>query len=541
MTAGMRTPGGAASGSGPTDGGSPSPSATAGQPGAGSAGADPAGEGPPPLADEPGRRDPFVRGLSEAIGGPLGEHAVRPPRAADGGSRFWTPVRIVLALTCLVLALHWVQKSPCRDGSWGADLPQYKHFCYTDVLALYYAEGLSDGQVPYVHHAVEYPVLTGLLMGVIGLPVHTYGQAHPGAKPGQTFYDLNALVLGAFGVVTVGMILAMRRRRPWDAAMFALAPALFLSATVNWDLLAVGLTALFGYAWSRRRPVLAGVLLGLAVAAKFYPLLLVGPLFLLAVRTNRWRHLTATVGTAAATWLAVNLPVWAGYADNWRQFFHLNRVRGIDWGTLWYIGEHFPRGGGQYGLAPFQYLNRSAEHGELNLAYLGLFVLLCAGIAAVALLAPRRPRLWQLAFLVVASFLVVGKVWSQQYVLWLIPLAVLARPRWGAFIAWQAAEVCYFFAFYGELMGASGRTVFPEWVFMLASVLRLVTVCVLMGFVVRDILRPRLDAVRRSYPDDPDGGEFDGAPDGAPVTRLRRRLAGDPRERAGGPRAQWSV
>jgi uncharacterized membrane protein len=100
-------------------------------------------------------------------------------------------------------------------------------------------------------------------------------------------------------------------------------------------------------------------------------------------------------------------------------------------------------------------------------------------------------------------------------VLWLLPLAVLARPRWGAFLAWQIAEVCYFLAFYGELMNASGRGVFPEWVFVLASALRLITVCVLIGFVVRDILRPELDAVRRTYPDDPDGGVFDGAPDAA--------------------------
>jgi hypothetical protein len=70
-------------------------------------------------------------------------------------------------------------------------------------------------------------------------------------------------------------------------------------------------------------------------------------------------------------------------------------------------------------------------------------------------------------------------------------------------------------------MGASGRVVFPEWVFVLASTLRLVTVCVLAGFVVRDILRPERDAVRRIYDDDPDGGIFDGAPDSRWLPMLR--------------------
>ena len=45
---------------------------------------------------------------------------------------------------------------------------------------------------------------------------------------------------------------------------------------------------------------------------------------------------------------------------------------------------------------------------------------------------------------------------------------VLARPKWGAFLAWQIAEVCYFVAFYGELLGAAtSRPVFPEGVFVL--------------------------------------------------------------------------
>jgi uncharacterized membrane protein len=462
--------------------------------------------------DEPAQSDGFVRGLSEAIGGPLGTHAVRPSRSAYGGARFWTPVRVVLALACLMLSLHWVQKSPCRDGAW-VNLSQYKHFCYTDVLALYYAEGLADGQVPYRDHAVEYPVVTGAFMGVLGLPVHAFAEGREGVNQGERFYDLNALVLGALGVATAGMMLGLRRRRPWDVAMFALSPALFVSATVNWDLLAVGFTAFFMYAWARRRPVLAGILLGFAVSAKFYPLLLAGPLALLALRSGRGRALLSTVGAGAATWLVLNLPVWFGYPRSWLEFWHLNRTRGIDWGTLWYIGEHFPLGGGRYGISWFQTLNQEPEHGRLNTLYLALFLLGCIGIGVLTLMAPRRPRFAQLAFLVVAVFLVVGKVWSQQYVLWLLPLAILARPRWGAFLAWQFAEVAYFVCFYGELMGASGKGVFPEWVFVLASVLRIVTLSVLIGLVVREVLRPELDVVRHTYEDDPDGGDFDGAPD----------------------------
>jgi uncharacterized membrane protein len=472
------------------------------------------------MSDEPAKSDPIVRGLSEAIGGPLGEHAVRHSATSLGSSRFWTPARVVLALICAVLVLHWVQKAPCRDGQW-VELKQYKYFCYTDVLALYYAEQLHEGAVPYRDHPVEYPVLTGAFMGVLGLPIHALGEDRPALNQGQAFYDLNALVLGALGVATVGALLALRRRRPWDAAMFALAPGLFVSATVNWDLLVVGLATMAMVAWAKRRPVAAGVLLGLAVGAKFYPLFLLGPLVVLALRTGRWRELVTTFAVSATTWVAINAPVALLAFDSWKRFFVFNSERGIDWGTIWYIGAHFPRGSGMYGFSWFADLDAEPGHGTLNKLYLLLFILACIGIAALALLARRRPRLAQLAFLVVAAFLIVGKVWSQQYVLWLIPLAVLARPRWGAFFAWQVAELLYFVSFYGELMGASGRQVFPEGVFVLASTLRLVTLCVVVGFVVRDILRPDRDVVRATYDDDPDGGAFDGAPDGPLPARLR--------------------
>ncbi|MQA25453.1 MAG: DUF2029 domain-containing protein [Micromonosporaceae bacterium] len=469
------------------------------------------------VVDRPSHSDAIVRGLSESIGGPLGEHAATPRRA------FWTPVRVVLALAVLVLAAHWIQKSPCQDGSW-ADLKQYKQFCYTDVLALYYAEHLHEGKVPYAGHPVEYPVLTGAMMGVIGLPVHALGQAlgsdgQSGINEAQWFYNANALALGILAVAAIGAILAMRRARPWDAAMVALAPGVFVSATVNWDLLVVALTTFALYAWSRRAPAFAGILLGLAVAAKFYPLLLLGPMVLLGLRANRLVHVATTAGAAAATWLVVNAPVAALWWESWTRFFRLSSERGVDWGTLWYVGAHFPTGGDRSGFDLFHWL--AADPSRLNKAWVLLFVLCCAGIALLTFMAPRRPRLAQLAFLVVACFLLVNKVWSQQFVLWLIPLAVLARPRWGAFLAWQVAEVCYFLTFYGTLIMASGGDeVFPGWVFVLTSVARWLTVAALVVFVASEVLAPEHDVVRAKGADDPEGGVFDGARDAAWLSSL---------------------
>jgi uncharacterized membrane protein len=459
--------------------------------------------------DGPSRSDWFVRGVSQAIGGPTGSHAVRRPAIGPWEGRFWTAGRIVLALACLMLALHWVQKSPCRDAHW-TDLEQYTKFCYTDVIALYGAPGgLSQGGVPYLDYALEYPVLTGAMMTAIGLPVHLIG-APRGVNQHMWFYDLTALALLVFAVATVAMLLALRRRRPWDVAMFALSPALLLTATVNWDLLAVVLAVGGVLAWARRRPVLAGVLLGLGTAAKLWPGLLFIPLIFLGIRAARHRTVWQAVAVGVGIWLAVNLPVMVANFDNWLRFMRLNTERAVDWGTFWYVGRYLDGlwwSGAVGDRGPFQWL-ASNVNPYLNWTSYALFVLACAGIGWVVLRAPRPPRFASLAFLIVAAFLLTSKVWSQQFVLWLLPLLVLARPRWGAFLVWQAAEVGYFFAFYGRMLVASGRDVIPEGVFVLAATLRWATVATLCVLVVRDVLHPHLDPVRADYESDPDGGIF---------------------------------
>jgi uncharacterized membrane protein len=125
-------------------------------------------------------------------------------------------------------------------------------------------------------------------------------------------------------------------------------------------------------------------------------------------------------------------------------------------------------------------------------------VVLLALVAWLALEAPEPPRLAQLAFLSVAAFLVVNKVWSPQYALWLLPLAALARPRWRDLLIWQATEVVYFLAVWWHLatlydpvhplIGSRG--------YAAATALRIAGLAWLAGIVVRDVLRPEYDPVR---------------------------------------------
>jgi uncharacterized membrane protein len=263
------------------------------------------------------------------------------------------------------------------------------------------------------------------------------------------------------------------------------------------------------WAWARRRPGLAGVLIGLGVAAKFYPLLLLGALFLLSLRAGRLRAWFRTAVFAAGTWLVVDAPVAFLAPENWSRFFRLNSSRPADPDTVWNIlltltDHRLFDGPLAEGQTP------SVLNGVVAVALLGLV----AGATWLTLAAPVRPRVAQIAFLLVAGFLLLNKVWSPQYSLWLLPLAVLARPRWRSLLLWQASEALLWVPRLLWYLGTDNHGVDLEW-FLLAVGIRDVAVLVLMALVVRDILRPDRDVVRTTWlgVDDPAGGVLDGAND----------------------------
>jgi uncharacterized membrane protein len=275
-----------------------------------------------------------------------------------------------------------------------------------------------------------------------------------------------------------------------------------LAGTINWDWPAVALTGLALWTWSRRYPVWAGIALGLAISAKFYPVLLLGPLLILCLRSGRMRDWLLMLGGTIGAWLVVNLPIALVSPEGWSYFFTFSAERGQDFGSFWFAIQT-----AGFGIPPE----------SLNNVATGLFALACLAIAALILTAPRRPRLAQVSFLVLAAFILTNKVYSPQFVLWLLPLAILARPRWRDVMWWQLAEVVYFISIWWYLVGfTDGAKGLPEPLYAAAIALHLIATLVFAALVIRDIWWPRYDPVRIARPDhvdDPGGGVLDDAPD----------------------------
>jgi uncharacterized membrane protein len=440
----------------------------------------------------PTREDPVVRAASEAVGGPLGRRAAPHP--------WWSPVRVVLAVACVAWALAFAQKGPCVADGW-AGSARYSHGCYSDVPYLYISRGLAERVLPYTdtdgrYPDLEYPVLTGyfayaaatVTQALNGWPDLAARSAAPAdevyALPGveqerRDSFLVTGVLLAPFVLLAGWFLARVDPRRPWDAMGFAAAPVLVLAGLVNWDVLAVTCVAGALWAWARDRSVLAGVLVGLGVAVKLYPLFLLGAFLVVGLRERAdggLRRVARAVGAAILAWLAVNLPAMLGGWAAWAEFWRFNAARGADWGSLWLLAQEH----GVTVAAP-----------TINLVSAVAFACVCAGVLVLGLVAPRTPRVAQLAFLVTAGFLLVNKVYSPQYVLWLLPLAALARPRWRDLLVWQAGEAFYFAAIWLHLGGYTTPAVStrPDVVYSLAIVVRVLAQLYLVVMVVRDVLR----------------------------------------------------
>lgn len=136
--------------------------------------------------------------------------------------------------------------------------------------------------------------------------------------------------------------------------------------------------------------------------------------------------------------------------------------------------------------------------------------LLVFGIIAAVLLcfgAQQTPRIGSLAFLLVAWFILVDKQAAPEHLLWLLPLFALARPRWRGVLIWQVFGVLWYLAellYLGVVLGDNNSQHGIDLpYYILALLLSGAATLIMMGFVCRDVFRPRHDLLRRGGIDDP--------------------------------------
>jgi uncharacterized membrane protein len=290
-----------------------------------------------------------------------------------------------------------------------------------------YAEKLLDGALPYRDVFVEYP--PGAF--AVFMPPTAFGAAHYNAA----FKSLMALC-GVATLVLLALVLAELRasttRTRIAVALFALSPIALGPISLNtYDAWPALLTMLALWLFLRGRLLPAFGVLGLAVSAKVYPLVLVPLALWFAWRRDGARRAALGLGVLVLVAAAVIAP-FAAYAPHGvYESFHAQASRGLQIESLGAsvllvldrLGLYHARVVETFGVA-----GRNLSGGAADAVAAGLLVLEALAVVTVWWLYARTRDLYEqlpLAFAAaVAGFLAFTKVFSPQYLVWLLPLVL---------------------------------------------------------------------------------------------------------------------
>jgi uncharacterized membrane protein len=378
--------------------------------------------------------------------------------------RISKPLATLILLAILATLLGIFKFSSCEGNGW-ATPAQYIHACYSDIPALYGARDLDKDQWSYssTTDAVEYPVLTGTVMWILALATPA------GENDILNYYRLNIAFLAALFIFVVVIVY---RIRPQFSYLSAIAPAAIGSLYINWDLWAIISMMLSIYWFDRKKYKHSAIAIGISISTKFLPVFLLLPIVLILWRRNEVKELIRYIAIAVGTFVAINLPVFLTTPEGWLRFYELNFDRGQDWGSLWYA-----------------LTSLGVNLGNTNFfAILALFL----SVLFISLLIFSTKEVLTLAdvsFIVLALVMIASKVYSPQYILWLVPLAVIAmstRKDLHAFWIWQIAEVIYHVAIWQHLATVTGAKFgLPLGGYALITLLRIVACLYFVGVLVK--------------------------------------------------------
>jgi len=445
----------------------------------------------------PTRSDPVAAAASEIIGGPLGRYTAL---IRDTARSAWQPAAAVLVgLSSLTIAVGLLQKAHCFSKGWNTP-DQFWHGCYSDLPIVYQNSGLGHA-MPYLSgsQTLDQPLISGLVMWLVGLAVPD-GSA---LVQQQWYFALWAMLITVIVMALVVVAASSVPGAPWRAAHVALSPVLVLAGLVSVDLLGVLLASAALWAWGRSKILLAGFVLGLAISARSYPLVLLVAIGLLAVRSGRvsaWKRLAAT---ALATWLAVSLPWLVVNADGLLSVYRSWWRAGASYGSVWMVpsllGRSLPAGG------------------ATALAILGWLAALAVG-GLFALSLDRRPTVAEISLVMLVIVIVTGKSVPVQAGLWLLPLVALVGMQWRDHLIWAGFEATYFVGVWLYIAGLSRPDRgLPKGTYSVLLGLRLAAMLFLVAQVWRlaSARRPvrERDEVDQEEEIDPLAGPMAGAPD----------------------------
>jgi hypothetical protein len=308
---------------------------------------------------------------------------------------------------------------------------------------LRYADAAADGQLPYRDVEVEYPPLAFAVI----LPPRLYADDYDGFTSAFSALMGACLALAALATAAAAGCLGRSRKAQVAAGAFvALGPAAVGSVSLTrFDLWPVALVACSLWALSARRDAAAGVLLGLGIAAKLWPALLLPMLLVVALRRG------ALGRTAIGALLGAGIPLAFAFGLSPGGLWHALTVqadRPLQVESLaasLLVSLHALGVSGPYAVVTSSG-SQNLTGGLVDAARTistGLSLITVAGALVLGVRAVRGARddraaiseLARFGLCAVAAGIAFGHVLSPQFLLWLVPFPLLVAGRRGYALA----------------------------------------------------------------------------------------------------------
>jgi len=299
--------------------------------------------------------------------------------------------------------------------------------------------------------------------------------------------------IGLLALLFIGTSLLVAKINPKKWYLLPLLPAVIGSLYINWDMWAVVTAVLSIYWFDQKKYRWSAIALGVAIATKFFPIVLLAPVAVIFVRRRDPIGALKYVVTSIEIWLIINIPFAVVTPTGWWRFFKLNSERGADFGSMWYS---------------LQILGLKIS--GLNGVSIVTFVIMAIAASIFFLKSESTPTLGEISIVFIMIFTIASKVYSPQYVLWLAPLGVIALRQQkdrAAFWIWQGSELLYHIAVWEYLATVSGTKFgLPDSWYAVAGLIRVAASCY---FAVRIALSTRVsvpqadefpESVIQSYP-----------------------------------------
>jgi uncharacterized membrane protein len=196
--------------------------------------------------------------------------------------------------------------------------------------------------------------------------------------------------------------------------------------------------------FERKKYILSAILLSVAIATKFFPIVLMLPIMIIFLRNRQISTFIKYGLTTLITWMLINLPFVLVDLEGWAYFYKFSAERALGSASFYELVNIFIPG---------------IKFSSIHFYILNILVFLL--VTAFLMKLKTVPTLAESSFFVMFAFILFNKQYSMQYVIWLTSLAVITlayiskRNRDSLiyiFIIWQAFELAFQYSFFQKIL-----------------------------------------------------------------------------------------